>query len=129
MSNTKRRYYIFMGDLYKSQDGKDKKIREATERDKKKYGGIVADTITDVAEMVSGKPEKKKRKTPVRKTKSTEEEQGILSRIGQYFSEQKDKRTKTFGGSQGGMPRKRIGNLDYRKGGMVVNTVDNRKNK
>ena len=129
MSNTKRRYYIFMGDLYKSQDGKDKKIRKATERDKKKYGGIVADTITDVAEMVSGKPEKKKRKTPVRKTKSTEEEQGILSRIGQYFSEQKDKRTKTFGGSQGGMPRKRIGNLDYRKGGMVVNTVDNRKNK
>ena len=36
MSNTKRRYYIFMGDLYKSQDGKDKKIREATARDKKK---------------------------------------------------------------------------------------------
>ena len=129
MSNTKRRYYIFMGDLYKSQDGKDKKIREATERDKKKYGGIVADTITDVAEMVSGKPEKKKRKTPVRKTKSTEEEQGILSRIGQYFSEQKDKRTKTFGGSQGGMPRKRIGSIDYRKGGMVINTTDNRKNK
>ena len=124
MSNTKRRYYIFMGDLYKSQDGKDKKIREATARDKKKYGGIVADTITDVAEMVSGKPEKKKRKTPVRKTKSTEEEQGILSRIGQYFSEQKDKRTKTFGGSQGGMPRKRTGHTDFRKGGMVINTTN-----
>ena len=124
MSNTKRRYYIFMGGLYKSQDGKDKKIREATARDKKKYGGIVADTITDVAEMVSGKPEKKKRKTPVRKTKSTEEEQGILSRIGQYFSEQKEKRTKTFGGSQGGMPRKRTGHTDFRKGGMVINTTN-----
>ena len=111
MSNTKRRYYIFMGDLYKSQDGKDKKIREATARDKKKYGGIVADTITDVAEMVSGKPEKKKRKTPVRKTKSIEKEQ-------------KDKRTKTFGGSQGGMPRKRTGHTDFRKGGMVLNTTN-----
>ncbi len=127
MSNTKRRYYIFMGDLYKSQDGKDKKIREATAKDKKKYGGIVADTITDVAEMVSGKPKKKKRKTPVRQTKSNEKEQGILSAIGEFFSEQKDKRTKTFGGSQGGMPRKRIGHTDFRKGGMVVNTVDNRK--
>ena len=124
MSNTKRRYYIFRGDLYKSQDGKDKKIREATARDKKKYGGIVADTITDVAEMVSGKPEKKKRKTPVRKTKSIEKEQGILSKIGQYFSEQKDKRTKTFGGSQGGMPRKRTGHTDFRKGGMVLNTTN-----
>ena len=34
-----------------------------------------------------------------------------------------------FSGSQGGMPRKRIGSIDYRKGGMVVNTTDNRKNK
>ena len=124
MSNTKRRYYIFMGDLYKSQDGKDKKIREATAKDKKKYGGIVADTITDVAEMVSGKPEKKKRKTPVRQTKSNEKEQGILSAIGEFFSEQKEKRTKTFGGSQGGMPRKRTGHTDFRKGGMVLNTTN-----
>jgi len=127
MSNTKRRYYIFMGDLYMSQDGKDKKIREATERDKKKYGGIVADTITDVAEMVSDKPKKRKRKTPVRQTQNNKKEQGILSAIGEFFSDAAEKRTKTFGGSQGGVPRKRTGHTDFRKGGMVMNTVDNRK--
>ena len=27
MSNTKRRYYIFMGDLYKSQDGNWKSVK------------------------------------------------------------------------------------------------------
>jgi len=34
-----------------------------------------------------------------------------------------------FGGNRGGMPSKRVGSIDYRKGGMVVNTTDNRKNK
>ena len=34
-----------------------------------------------------------------------------------------------FSGNQGGMPTKRKGTLDYRKGGMVINTTDNRKNK
>lgn len=33
------------------------------------------------------------------------------------------------GRNKGGMIRKRIGHTDFRKGGMVVNTVDNRKNK
>ena len=31
--------------------------------------------------------------------------------------------------SEGGMPNKRIGSIDYRKGGMVMRTTDNRKNK
>ena len=34
-----------------------------------------------------------------------------------------------FGGNKGGMPSKRVGSIDYRKGGMVINTMDNRKNK
>ena len=33
------------------------------------------------------------------------------------------------GFNEGGMPRKRIGSIDYRKGGMVMRTTDNRKNK
>ena len=79
--------------------------------------------------MVSGKPEKKKRKTPVRRIKKVEEEPGILSQIGKFFSKQAKKRTETFGGSQGGMPRKRTGHTDYRKGGMVMSTTNNRKRK
>ena len=34
-----------------------------------------------------------------------------------------------FGFDKGGMARKKTGHMDYRKGGMVINTVDNRKNK
>ena len=36
---------------------------------------------------------------------------------------------KKIGLNEGGMPRKRIGSIDYRKGGMVMRTTDNRKNK
>jgi cytochrome oxidase assembly protein ShyY1 len=36
---------------------------------------------------------------------------------------------KKIGLNEGGMPRKRTGSIDYRKGGMVMRTTDNRKNK
>ena len=36
---------------------------------------------------------------------------------------------KMAGFNEGGMPRKRTGSIDYRKGGMVMRTTDNRKNK
>ena len=83
--------------------------------------------------------EPKRKKTPAKKAavkRKIKEDPDLLDRlismfgaVGEVISDAAEKRTKTFGGSQGGMPRKRIGNLDYRKGGMVVNTVDNRKNK
>ncbi len=86
MSKTKKRYYIsFGGDLMLSQEGKDKRVRKATERDKKKYGGTIGDIITDLAETV-----------------------------GSQFTDFK---------------ARRVGHSDFRKGGMVVNTVDNRKRK
>ena len=34
-----------------------------------------------------------------------------------------------FKKNKGGMIRKRTGHTDFRKGGMVINTTDNRKNK
>ena len=43
--------------------------------------------------MVSGKPEKKKRKTPVRQTQNTKTEQGILSARGEFFSDAAEKRS------------------------------------
>jgi len=79
------RYYVFRDHLYKSQEGKDKKVRKATKSDKEKYGGIIGDIVSDIAETVS--------------------------------SQFKNFRSR------------RIGHKDYRKGGMVINTVDNRKNK
>ena len=112
----KKRYYVFGGDLYLSRDGKDKNLGKATASQKKKYGGIVADTVTDIVEIVSGKPEKKQKKTPVRKTKSKKKEPSIINKIGQYFVDQKDKRTKTLTGK------------DYRKGGMVLKTTNNKRN-
>ena len=110
----KRRYYIFLGDLYLSKDGKDRKIRKATEKDKKNVkSGIVEDTIKDMAEgaskLFSSKDEKKQRQSP---TKTN-----IAERIGKAVSDQFSKRKKLFGSQ------------DYRKGGMVINTTDNRKNK
>ena len=53
----------------------------------------------------------------------------VASKTGETITEAFERLKKEFGFNEGGMPRKRIGNLDYRKGGMVVNTVDNRKNK
>ena len=47
---TKKRYYVFGGDLYLSRDGKeDKNLGKATASQKKKYGGIVGDTVMDIA--------------------------------------------------------------------------------
>ncbi len=36
---------------------------------------------------------------------------------------------KKIGLNEGGMPSRRTGSIDYRKGGMVMRTTDNRKNK
>jgi uncharacterized protein (UPF0332 family) len=53
----------------------------------------------------------------------------VASKTGETITEAFERLKKEFGFNQGGMPRKRIGSIDYRKGGMVVNTTDNRKNK
>jgi hypothetical protein len=45
------------------------------------------------------------------------------------ISEAYDFLKKKAGFNEGGMPSKRIGSIDYRKGGMVMRTTDNRKNK
>ena len=83
--------------------------------------------------------EPKRKKTPAKKAavkRKIKEDPDLLDRLTSMFgavggaiSDAAEKRTKTFGGSQGGMPRKRTGHTDFRKGGMVVNTVDNRKRK
>ena len=36
---------------------------------------------------------------------------------------------KMAGFNEGGMPRKRTGSIDYRKGGMVINTTNNKRNR
>ena len=48
---------------------------------------------------------------------------------GQSIADAFEALKKRFGGSRGGMPRKRTGHTDYRKGGMVMSTTNNRKRK
>ena len=121
---TKKRYYVFGGDLYLSRDGKDKNLGKATASQKKKYGGIVGDTAMDVADAVTGlfpsKKKKQQKKSPKRKAKIQKEtptDGNVFTKAGKALSDMVDKRRKTFGSK------------DYRKGGMVINTTDNRKNK
>jgi len=81
--------------------------------------------------------EPKSRKTPSKKVavqRKIKEDPDLLDRLTSMFgavggtiSDTVEKRTKTFGGSQGGMPRKRTGHTDYRRGGMVLNSTNNRK--
>jgi hypothetical protein len=121
----KRRYYIFLGDLYLSKDGKDRKIREATKADKKRYKtGIVGDTAMDIADTVTElfsskdkKPQKKSYKQKAKIQKETPTDESVFTKAGKFVSGQFSNRKKLFG------PQ------DYRKGGMVINTTDNRKNK
>ena len=78
--------------------------------------------------------EPKRKKTPTKKAaikRKIKEDPDLLDRltsmfgaVGEAISDAADKRTKTFGGSQGGMPRKRTGHTDFRKGGMVMNTTN-----
>ncbi len=90
-------------------------------------------------DYIFGDDEPKRKKSPAKKAavkRKIKEDPDLLDRLTSMFgavggaiSDAAEKRTKTFGGSQGGMPRKRTGHTDFRKGGMVVNTVDNRKRK
>lgn len=82
--------------------------------------------------------EPKRKKSPAKKAavqRKIKEDPDLLDRltsmfgaVGETISDAVEKRTKTFGGSQGGMPRKRTGHTDFRKGGMVLKTTNNRRN-
>ena len=58
-----------------------------------------------------------------------EQAKDIAAATGESISEVYERIKEKAGLNEGGMPTQRKGNLDYRKGGMVTNTVDNRKNK
>ena len=78
--------------------------------------------------------EPKRKKTPAKKAavkRKIKEDPDLLDKLTSMFgavggaiSDAAEKRTKTFGGSQGGMPRKRTGHTDFRRGGMVMNTTN-----
>lgn len=119
---TKKRYYVFGGDLYLSRDGKDKNLGKATASQKKKYGGIVGDTVMDVADTVTGlfssedkKPQKKSPKRKAKIQKETPTDGNVFTKAGKALSDMVDKRKKTLTGK------------DYRKGGMVINTTNNKR--
>jgi len=116
---TKKRYYVFGGDLYLSRDGKDKNLGKATASQKKKYGGIVGDTVMDVADTVTGlfssKDKKPQKKSPKRKAKIQKETPTDGNVFTKALSDMVDKRRKTLTGK------------DYRKGGMVINTTNNKR--
>ena len=48
---------------------------------------------------------------------------------GETITEAFERLKKAAGLNEGGMPRKRTGHTDYRKGGMVLKTTNNRRNK
>jgi len=53
----------------------------------------------------------------------------VAASTGETITEVFERLKKAAGFNEGGMPSKRIGSIDYRKGGMVMRTTDNRKNK
>ena len=58
-----------------------------------------------------------------------EQAKDIASATGEAIADVYERLKKAAGFNEGGMPTQRKGNLDYRKGGMITNTVDNRRNK
>tara|TARA_A100001011_G_C13911163_1_gene675127 strand:- start:41 stop:421 length:381 start_codon:yes stop_codon:yes gene_type:complete len=122
---TKKRYYVFGGDLYLSRDGKDKNLGKATASQKKKYGGIVGDTVMDIADTITGlfssedkKPQKKAPKRKAKIQKETPTDGNVFTQASDFVSGQYNRRKKLFGPKQA---------KDYRKGGMVINTTNNKR--
>ena len=83
--------------------------------------------------LVSGSKKKKKEKAEIFKFERLqalyEQAKDIAAATGESIAEAFERIKEKAGFNEGGMPTQRKGNLDYRKGGMVTNTVDNRKNK
>jgi uncharacterized protein (UPF0332 family) len=80
--------------------------------------------------LVSGGKKKKKEKGVIFKLERIyNRAKEVASETGETITEAFERLKKEFGFNEGGMARKRTGHIDYRKGGMVTNTVDNRKNK
>jgi len=133
---TKKRYYVFGGDLYLSRDGKDKNLGKATASQKKKYGGIVGDTVMDVADTITGlfssEDKKQQKKSPKRKAKIQKETPTDGNAISEGFRKMFEKRTAVLTGQKKNKYSKSRGgsiSKDYRKGGMVLNTTNNKRNR
>tara|TARA_R110000751_G_C13580486_1_gene459774 strand:+ start:32 stop:352 length:321 start_codon:yes stop_codon:yes gene_type:complete len=53
----------------------------------------------------------------------------VAASTGETITEAFERLKKAAGFNEGGMPRKRTGSIDYRKGGMVINTTNNKRNR
>jgi hypothetical protein len=53
----------------------------------------------------------------------------VAASTGETITEAFERLKKAAGFNEGGMPRKRTGHTDFRKGGMVLNTTNNKRNR
>jgi len=53
----------------------------------------------------------------------------VAAETGETIAEAFERVKKGVGLNEGGMPRKRTGHTDFRKGGMVLNTTNNKRNR
>ena len=82
------------------------------------------------AKTVGTRTKKKKEKGVIYKLERLyDEATDIAASTGEVILDVYNRLKKKMNLNEGGMPSKRTGSIDYRKGGMVMRTTDNRKNK
>jgi len=82
------------------------------------------------AQTVGTTSKKKKEKGVIFKLERLyKQAKAVASDTGETITEAFERLKKAAGLNEGGMPRKRTGHTDYRKGGMVLKTTNNRRNK